>query len=731
MKKVIIIAAALLIFCCNSLKAESDTARANSLIAYIYNSASYCRTESINDSIDLLAQINPNYATNNKYILSKAALFFCIKKVDKGYSLIDSLIDIPYGNIDLNERAMAYFQKGRQQRKERKLSESIISLDSCRSIAALVGNNKYAGLALYQKGRILEDQVEYINALKCYNASIEFLEKTENRFTGELHKSVGIVYRKMTLYEEAIRAYNKALAFYFQREDNYGIASVYNSMAILSTSTDHFLKALDFYNKALFYNSNIEGSRSIEINVTNNLGVLYNQTEKFDSALLMLNRAYELSKLQDNKREASKSINNLAIAYKGKGDYNKCLALYHRALKLKKASGTKYGYDINYLGMANAFARMNRFDSSEYYFSLASKYVNRATVSKILYTFYDYYSDLYERKGDYRMSFTYLDSAQHMKADLVKKNYAQIVSNYESVTKSNEEQYEKKKLENELLKEQNFRINEEAKNEKYRAWLFTALVLIALILWFAIITSKNKRKIDKTNEKLNETNKKLEQSIEDNKNLIGIVAHDLKTPFAQISGLLSLLEVKDDEQQSYINTASKVCNDGGKLVNDLVLAHKSESVKVNESQIELTQLFDTLKDKYQGKLAKKNIALHIENNGLSTLTTDKDILSRVLDNFISNAIKFSNPNTSITLGTKANEEGGYQIFIKDQGPGIAENEKSKLFKKYASISNKPTNGESTSGLGLYITKVLSQKINAEVGVNSEKGKGSEFYIKFN
>ncbi|MFY0675311.1 MAG: tetratricopeptide repeat-containing sensor histidine kinase [Bacteroidia bacterium] len=729
MHKVFVIAVALLLSC-NSLRADVDTARINSLISYIYKSASYCKTDYVNDSIDVLSNLYPSYVSNNKYILSKAGLFFCVKKVNDGYDIIDSLIAIPYGKLDLEIRVLAFYQKGRQLRKERKNEESLRILDSCNRIAQLIENKKYAGLALYQKGRIYEDQRDYVNAIQSYNESVDFLYTSNIRFKGELYKSLGIVYRKMALYEEAIKAYNKALNFYFNKGYNYGIASVYNSMGILSTATDHFVKAKVYFKKALFYNANIEENRSIEINVSNNLGVLYNQVEKYDSALLVLNRAFDLAKIQQNKKEASKSINNLAIAYKGKKNYNKSINYYHRALRLKKITGTKSGYDVNYLGIANTYARLNRFDSAKYYFSRSSSYIDRSSVTKLRYTYYEYYSNYFARKKNFELSFLYLDSAHQIQANLVKKNYARIISNYELLSKTREEDFEKQKLENALLKEKTARDIEEAKNTNYRNGLLAAIAIIILISWFAFTLSKNKRKIHKSNERLTIANEKLEQSIDENKSLIGIVAHDLKTPFAQISGLLGLIETEDKETQTFLNTANKVCDDGGRLVRNLVLAHESESINVNQADIRLTEVFNSLRAKYLGKLSVKSITLNIIGDEKIIIYTDKDILIRILDNFLSNAIKFSKANTSITLGNRKSNDGTVSVFVKDQGPGISKDEKPKLFKKYSLISNKPTNGESSSGLGLYITKVLSEKINAEVGVVSEKGQGSEFFIHF-
>ena len=112
---------------------------------------------------------------------------------------------------------------------------------------------------------------------------------------------------------------------------------------------------------------------------------------------------------------------------------------------------------------------------------------------------------------------------------------------------------------------------------------------------------------------------------------------------------------------------------------------------------------------------------------------DPDKFKRILGNLISNAIKYSPYYSSIEiLIEEENSENKKYIKISviDNGPGISEDEQKKLFRKFEKLSNKPTAGEFSSGLGLFIVKQLVELHNGLYGVKSSQSEGSCFYVQF-
>jgi len=104
-------------------------------------------------------------------------------------------------------------------------------------------------------------------------------------------------------------------------------------------------------------------------------------------------------------------------------------------------------------------------------------------------------------------------------------------------------------------------------------------------------------------------------------------------------------------------------------------------------------------------------------------------MERIYENIISNSIKFSpyNKNVYITISEK---NGFIIVSVKDEGPGFSNEDKKHLFKKFAKLSAQPTGGETTSGLGLSIVKMLTEAMQGRVYCISEPGQGAEFIIEF-
>jgi signal transduction histidine kinase len=107
---------------------------------------------------------------------------------------------------------------------------------------------------------------------------------------------------------------------------------------------------------------------------------------------------------------------------------------------------------------------------------------------------------------------------------------------------------------------------------------------------------------------------------------------------------------------------------------------------------------------------------------------DAVVVDEILDNLISNAIKFTPSGGSVTCSLRAETDSAV-LTIRDTGPGIPEQDRDRLFMKYATLSPRPTAGEPSTGLGLYITQRLAHRMGGSVAYNPDHDHGAAFDLR--
>ncbi|MBF0419253.1 MAG: hybrid sensor histidine kinase/response regulator [Magnetococcales bacterium] len=213
---------------------------------------------------------------------------------------------------------------------------------------------------------------------------------------------------------------------------------------------------------------------------------------------------------------------------------------------------------------------------------------------------------------------------------------------------------------------------------------------------------------------------------------LGMAAHDLRNPLNSICGLSDMLlnlKLTEEEQRRFIQTIHNVGTQMSNLINDLldVTVIESGQFDMHLKPGNLTQLLQSRMELFRFAAEKKSIHMHYEPTPTRTITFDEDRLAQVIDNLLGNAIKFSNPGTQVTVSSGQDADHIW-FAVQDQGPGIPEEEHSRLFGAFQKLSARPTGKEKSTGLGLSIVKKICDAHHGTIIVTSELGKGSIFRV---
>ncbi len=229
-------------------------------------------------------------------------------------------------------------------------------------------------------------------------------------------------------------------------------------------------------------------------------------------------------------------------------------------------------------------------------------------------------------------------------------------------------------------------------------------------------------------------NQLLEKLNREKDQLMQITAHDLKNPLA---GVLSVLEEISDintinELQENIVNAKYGISSAMNIIYDLIDVYALENGKIryNNEIFDINTVLKICLDSHKSRANFKHISLNISPYPEPIyVEIDKHKFSRVIDNLVSNAIKFSSNGSSVKISTHVQDDNVI-ITINDEGPGIIAEENSLLFKKFSTLSNQPTANENSTGLGLFIVKTLTNAMNGTIECQSRPGEGTTFILKF-
>ena len=257
---------------------------------------------------------------------------------------------------------------------------------------------------------------------------------------------------------------------------------------------------------------------------------------------------------------------------------------------------------------------------------------------------------------------------------------------------------------------------------------FAVLFIIIIILTFVEWANRKKRYLDNLTQKSKRTILEAKEQFLEN------MSHEIRTPITSILGYLSLLKEENlilDKRLNYTNSAidntNKMMDSLDNFLN-LTSLEGGSKFKNIETSINISNFIQKIKTTFTANLEIKKIKLFFKTNAEDNLIINFDIESLIIivNNLISNAIKYSNSNTSIYL-TLFFEESKLRLIVKDEGFGISENEKETIFSRFYQTKNNTSN--SGFGIGLSLTNNLIKKLNGKISLETAVNVGSVFKVE--
>ena len=269
------------------------------------------------------------------------------------------------------------------------------------------------------------------------------------------------------------------------------------------------------------------------------------------------------------------------------------------------------------------------------------------------------------------------------------------------------------------------------------------LTLTIFMATIGISFEKSRRrslqKVQDTLEALSEANDRLHELDKERRAFLGMAAHDLRSPLSTIIGFAQLVQqINPPTDPLHIDSIQRILSSSDRMRHLLdrllsIQAIEEGKLRINMQPCDLVALARQTVEQYRVAAAAKNIQLDfLPAPGLPPVQADAAATTQILDNLVSNAIKFSPASRPVVVrvvaGNGKPDTEHISVEVQDAGPGLSEEDQRRLYGRFAKLSATPTGGESSSGLGLAIVRQLADAIGGELVCRSKLGEGATFSL---
>lgn len=229
---------------------------------------------------------------------------------------------------------------------------------------------------------------------------------------------------------------------------------------------------------------------------------------------------------------------------------------------------------------------------------------------------------------------------------------------------------------------------------------------------------------------IREKNSEIEKASEFKNQVLGMVAHDLRNPIAAVESIAMMMELDevDEDTQDNINMMKASCVKARSIIDDLLEAAQNENIAVFETRnTDMNQWLNGIVNEWKLQQGNKVDVLFINSSGAVNALINHEKFHRVIDNLISNAVKFSKDRDRVDIRL-SQQNNVVTIEVQDYGVGIPAAMLPEIFNQFSKAGRTGLRGEKSTGLGLSIVRQIIEKHRGSISVASTEGLGSTFSI---
>ena len=620
-------------------------------------------------------------------------------------------------------------------------SKALLYINETTKLSEHLNYTKGLAESTYYRALIYTERNDYFNAIDNYNRSRRYYLKIGDTLgAAKVSNSIGLIEIKRGNYAVGLKNSLSAIAVFEKQGLKNELSTAYNNLAEAYFKTNQIDKALDFNFKALDVRKRINDTKGIKAS-TKNIADLYSIRKEHRKAIEYYEKVLEILNSETDQDLRGEILPKLGSEYLRFKEYDKASLYLSEGLKYNRKQNNDEGLlrALNAIGNLNLKKRkvkLAELQLNEAY-AIAQKIDNKTELLEN----YKLHIALDSTRGYFQNAFFWQNKYFDLKETLAELDQPVFQTDLDSLDFKDSTNY----IEDDLNR---VKPKANSKTSWFNNPLFVyisiaAFVILLTLLVFSWLKTKTHKDLiteqkdklaleQKRNKALLEQTHHLEEVNEVKDKLFSIVSHDLKDSISSIKAFLDLLKeesISNEEFTELIPELSENANNASALLFNLLNWSKSQMQNL-EPKPELFNIQEVFHNKMalvEQKAEDKRIVF-IDESQRDFVYADKSMLEIVIQNLITNAVKFSRIGDVITI-SNLDVNGKALICIEDTGVGISRENIDKLFNANKNFTTVGTKNEKGTGLGLTIAKDLVELNDGKIWVESTQNVGSKFFIE--
>jgi len=529
-------------------------------------------------------------------------------------------------------------------------------------------------------------------------------------------------------YDLALDYFVSGFKIFEELDHKKGIAVGYNNIGMIYNIQGRIDKAISYHKKSLRICKIINDSTLMATNLFN-LGISYEQNKKYDSAIISSNKALFISKLQKNNTQTFMIYNLNGRIYTKMRLFTNAEEMF---LKIINSPNFDNTWEISYAhsGLASLYQAQYFYNKSIKHGKIAFELAKKIDAKWDIQSSAEILSISFSENNQFDSAYKYLH---------ISKIYSDSIFNKEKINHINYINLKNSEYQNEKLQKDKLIQQQQLDNKNILIIIFIiGLVILFFLLIIIIINNKQKRNLNQQllhqNKEIDLKNKELEKLNSTKDLMFRIIAHDLLGPLSTVISFTDLILKHKSKmnQQEILEIMQKFnvsTNQAYNLLENLLDWAKTQmgEISIYPKNIVIYDLVKMVTAIYETVFKSKELSFTIEIDKQIEVFADKNMISTIIRNLISNAIKFTPKGGSISIKTKEKSDE-IEFIISDTGVGIDKDDIIKLFDLNPSYTTLGTSGEKGSGIGLMLCRGFVEKANGKIWAISKPGEGAQFHF---